>query len=147
MNVDPQLIATGLLAPWRGDPAGVMDNFAGSRLTSISDGTSQTILLTEVAGRPYLYQRGRHTGTTMPAGWAAFNLITPINLDGASADGANLFGPCGINCTNLHEVYGFHSGGVLAAFADGSVQYLRQDLPLKTLAALVTRSGGEVVDF
>jgi prepilin-type processing-associated H-X9-DG protein len=37
-----------------------------------------------------------------------------------------------------------HPGWVNALFADGSVRFVRQTLPIRTLAALVTRNAGEV---
>jgi prepilin-type processing-associated H-X9-DG protein len=51
---------------------------------------------------------------------------------------------CPLNCTNDSEFYGFHSGGCNAAFADGSVRFISQSISLTTLAALVTRAGGEI---
>ena len=41
------------------------------------------------------------------------------------------------------QVYGFHTGGVNAVFGDGSVRFVRQSIGIATLAAIVTRNGGE----
>jgi prepilin-type processing-associated H-X9-DG protein len=43
------------------------------------------------------------------------------------------------------QIYGFHSGGVNALLGDGSVRFIKQTIQLRTLAALITRNGGEVV--
>ena len=74
--------------------------------------------------------------------WAGF--WTGIVVQGSSADGTFRPGPCALNCTNDHEVYSFHSGGANAVFADGSVHFLPASMSIQTLAALVTRAGGEV---
>ncbi len=144
-DVDPGLIATGLLAPWTGNPDGPMKWDPSRRgLTEISDGTSTTILLAEDAGRPDLWQAGKRVGTIPDlGGWGGNHLI---NLDGASQDGSTLWGPCGINCTNIHEIYSFHGGGANVIFADGHVSFLREGMSIKTLAGLVTANGGEVVN-
>lgn len=149
IDVDLDLFNSGLLGTWKGDRSGVMGYGVGYRLTDVPDGTSTTLLIVEVAGRPELWQMGRKVGTTPVAGWATFNAAaTPINLDGMSADGATRVGPCAVNCANWHEVYSFHSGGANVVFADGHVQFIRTGIPITVLAALTTRAGGEVVtDF
>jgi prepilin-type processing-associated H-X9-DG protein len=47
---------------------------------------------------------------------------------------------------NLHGLYSFHPGGAHIAFADGSVQFLKDTVDKSTVFALVTRNGGEVWD-
>ena len=41
---------------------------------------------------------------------------------------------------------GLRKGGFLAAFADGSVHFLKDSIDSETLKALFTRAGGERVD-
>ena len=41
------------------------------------------------------------------------------------------------------QIYGFHTGGVNTLMGDGSVRFLRSATPIATLAALVSRNGGE----
>jgi len=144
-DIDPGLIATGLLAPWSGKPDGPMkwDPFPRG-LTQIGDGASTTILLAEDAGRPELWQAGKLAGELPDiGGWGGNHLI---NLDGASQDGTTIWGPCGVNCTNIHEIYSFHRGGAMIAFADGHVIFLNQNVSIKTLAAMVTSNGGDIVN-
>jgi prepilin-type N-terminal cleavage/methylation domain-containing protein/prepilin-type processing-associated H-X9-DG protein len=127
------------------DNRGVLVPNGMTRLTDITDGTSSTILLAEDAGRPRLWQAGRAGPDQAVAGgpWAGFD--NGITLKGSQRDGASRPGPCGLNCSNDHEVYSFHPGGANAVFADGSVRFLKADINIRTLAALVTRAGGEVV--
>jgi len=145
-DVDPGLIATNLLQPWNGNPLGVMHVAPyGCRITDISDGTSSTLVLYEDVGRPRLYIKGRSTSVIIPdvTGWACPMNVN--NLDGFSDDGNTIHGPCGINCNNGHEIYSFHTNGANVLFADGHVQFLREGIDIRTLAALTTRAGGETI--
>jgi len=145
--------ACGDYAPtWKVDPALAAGDYWGvlvpnrmTRLTDIQDGTSHTILLTEDAGRPRQWRMGRPGPDQMIDGgpWAGF--WTGITVEGSTPDGASRPGPCALNCTNEHEVYSFHTGGANAVFADAHVSFLSASMSLRTLAALVTRAGGEVV--
>jgi prepilin-type processing-associated H-X9-DG protein len=52
-----------------------------------------------------------------------------------------------MNCNNLQgDIYAFHTNGANIGFADGSVKFVAQSINSVTLAALVTKAGGEIVD-
>ena len=114
-----------------------------TRIADVTDGTAETLLVTESAGRPQLWRAGRRVPDSYArnASWVGGTLIFG---QGSTPDGATKLGPCAINCTNDHEVYSFHSGGALALFADGSVRFLKASLDMRMFARLATRAGGEV---
>jgi prepilin-type N-terminal cleavage/methylation domain-containing protein/prepilin-type processing-associated H-X9-DG protein len=143
-SVDPILVAHGLLAQ-PGDFRGVLVPNQMTTMLQITDGTSNTLLLTEDAGRPRLWQAGRPglDQTVIGGPWQAY--YNGISLRGSNDDGTGLWGSCAINCTNGREVYSFHSGGGNAVFADGSIHFLKANISIQVLANLVTRAGGEVV--
>ncbi len=143
-QVDPMMVEQALIDRPR-DIYGVLQPNHMTRLVAITDGTSNTILLVEDAGRPRLWQVGRpgEDQTVLGAAWAAVN--SGISLTGSTADGTMSPGPCAINCTNEKQVYSFHPGGANAVFADGSVHFLQAGMSIQVLAALVTRAGGELV--
>ncbi len=136
---------------WRG----VMSS-KGSTVAEITDGLSNSILITEDANRPEFWVKGKRVTDLAPVGYggagpgAVFGGVWAdhqkgFGIDGASADGFMPVGECAINCTNSFEVYAFHPNGANAAMADGSVRFLRDTMTIRTLAALSTRAGGEVV--
>ena len=113
-------------------------------LADIPDGTSDTIMMAECAGRPQLWQGSQPVPNLWLTGgpWASRNLLW---CRGATADGTAFFGTCAVNCTNDREVYSFHTGGANVVFADGSVHFLKATIDIRVFARLVTRAGGEVV--
>lgn len=126
-----------------GDTGALQKNNSG-RLTAITDGTSNTILITEDAGRVQLYALGRLIGGGYaPNGaWADYNVS--FRVDGVNPATGTGSGCCVINCNNDGEINSFHAGGALALMGDGSVRFLKQALTPATLAALISRNGGEV---
>jgi prepilin-type N-terminal cleavage/methylation domain-containing protein/prepilin-type processing-associated H-X9-DG protein len=115
------------------------------RITDISDGSSQTVLVGEDAGRPERWEAGQHSPSTYTSGGGWADPESEFWLHGYSQDGKSSPGPCAINCSNNNEVYGFHLGGANLLFADGSARWMRGTISMATLAALISRSGGEVV--
>jgi prepilin-type N-terminal cleavage/methylation domain-containing protein/prepilin-type processing-associated H-X9-DG protein len=122
-----------------------------AKLTDVRDGTSNTIMVAEDAGRHQLYARDQPlpnnqpggSGWTLNAAWADYN--TAIYVHGFSSDGtAPDQGCCVVNCSNHNQIYSFHSGGANTVRADGSVQFLTEATAPGVVAALVTRAGGEV---
>ena len=135
---------------WRG----VMSS-QGSTVAQITDGMSNTILITEDANRPEYWVKGKRvTATAPPFGGDGPGVVTGgvwadhqkgFGIEGTTADGLTLVGECAINCTNAYEVYAFHTGGANAAMADGSVRFLHDSISIRTLAALSTRAAGEII--
>src|SRR5579872_4224554 len=124
-----------------------------TRIVEITDGTSQTTLFSEVAGT----EKQCFTGNKCepyPAGLGSTGMIwadsdNRITVTGTDPTGTTLFGkgPCAMNCNNLQgDIYAFHISGANVGFADGSVKYMSNSVSISTLAALVTKAGGEVVD-
>ena len=164
-SVTPQLAATN---PAIRALPGLLERNTQNRIGDVYDGTSNTLLLVESAGRPQLWRLGQQIGnpydTMNPTrvnggGWA--RAASDFDLKGSSRDGSVFPGPCAINCTNgdnignnypdpvygtngTGETYAFHSGGANVLFGDGSVRFLSADINIVTFAALVTRAGGEV---
>lgn len=110
-------------------------------IAAITDGTSNTILLCEDAGRPAFYvRRQRVSGALNDGGWGHHE--NDYGLDGAVSGGTSAPGNCVINCHNDNETYAFHTGGANHVFADGSVRFIRESISPQSYAALITAAGG-----
>lgn len=127
-----------------------------NELKAVIDGTSNSIMVGECAGREDVW-RGRelfpvdYTGSpkirARGGAWATTD--NPYAIGQRNANDA-AFGPIpgevGINNSNEwgHCFYSFHNGGANFTFADGSVRFLAEGIGLRTLAELVTRANAEV---
>lgn len=118
----------------------------GNPAVQVVDGLSNTILLGEVAGRPDLWRSTGQVsgGNVSNGGWPMSNAIT---WRGHQPDGTGgtAGGPCAVNCTNDNGLYGFHTNGANTLLGDGSVRFVRKDVSVATIAALITRAGGEPI--
>lgn len=143
---------------------------SGGRLRDITDGTSNTVMIVELAGRGQLYRGIRQVDPSdteaqanIALGGAAW--VDPLNgnleISGRLYDGQGNSGPCAINCSNarVHPggsgfskwgagFYSFHTGGTMVQMADGSVRFLSENISSITLISLVSRDYGETIgDF
>ncbi len=143
-SVAQQLLDSGLVDRV-GNRFGAMQLNTLTRLTDITDGTSNTIMSAEDAGRPQLWLAGKQVPDGFAGGAAWASRGNGISIYGSSPDGTTRPGPCAMNCTNDHAVYSFHPGGANFLFADGSVHFLKASLDIRVFARLITRAGGEVV--
>jgi prepilin-type processing-associated H-X9-DG protein len=137
------------------DLPGAMQNGKDVSIMSITDGTSNTVLITENAGRPSYFMLGRAMGTVVPSN-EGFGWADPDGCSG-SVDGSHpttgaintgsafTGGTCVMNCNNDSEPYSFHSGGINVCMADGSVRFLRATVAPATFAAMITCNNGEVI--
>jgi prepilin-type N-terminal cleavage/methylation domain-containing protein/prepilin-type processing-associated H-X9-DG protein len=130
------------------------------RMASISDGTSNTMMVAECSGRPAGYN-GFHQiyfyapdnklvdgviETVTAGGGAWADQFTYARLAGAQGrQNGNRGGTCMVNCTNDDEIYSWHPGGSNGLFVDGSVHFLKDSSSVQLVATLVTRAGGEIL--
>jgi prepilin-type N-terminal cleavage/methylation domain-containing protein len=127
------------------DRNGVLEVNASYSVPEIIDGTSNTILLSEDAGRPDRWQAGKLVALNgqLDGGWADHD--NEYIVHGFTADGNTSPGPCHTNCTNNNEVYSFHNGGANHVMADGSVRFISAGMNIREFVKLVTRRGQEVI--
>jgi prepilin-type processing-associated H-X9-DG protein len=125
--------------------AGVLQVNQSWSIPEIPDGTSNTLLLSEDAGRPDRHQNGKmiSAGTQTDGGWADHDCEYVTH--GFTADGITSPGPCHTNCSNNNEVYSFHTGGANHVFADGSVRYIPTSMDIRVFVKLLTRAGQDIV--
>jgi prepilin-type N-terminal cleavage/methylation domain-containing protein/prepilin-type processing-associated H-X9-DG protein len=143
-GVGPGLAALGLIDPPENYEGALPENRL-TRVTDITDGTSNTLLVAEDAGRPQRWQAGHAVPGAFSFGGPWASSANPVLIRGSSADGSTAPGPCALNCTNDRQPYSFHPGGANFLFADGSVHFLPAGMSIRVLAALGTRAGGEVI--
>src|SRR5262249_51821455 len=117
----------------KGPETGTQLTLGQMRFADITDGLSNTIVMSEDSGRHQVYTRRVPVTPNAPGqvGWtlnaAAFDYNTAIFVRGFSNDGRTRDGGCCIiNCNNVRQFYAFHSSGVNALRGDGSVQFLKE---------------------
>lgn len=116
-------------------------------LTDCPDGTSNTVVFAEDAGRTSRWEMGvrvpgspgASAGQRSEAAWGDYDV--EYFTHGSALDGSG--GACFANCTNDNEMYSFHTGGVMVAMGDGHVFFLSTRAKPFVVAAMISRAGGE----
>jgi len=155
------------------DCRGMMNNdAAGVTIEQIVDGTSRTIYVPELAGRPNWFTESAGTGLTnhglpktgsptpifryagvVPGGcWACWDngqaYITGSDMTGLARPSASTPQLCYVNCTNetgVNLIFSFHPGTGGVAMCDGSVQMLSESISNRILLGLITYRGREPI--
>jgi prepilin-type processing-associated H-X9-DG protein len=139
-----------------------------TKISQITDGTSQTMMIAEDAGRPTIFRsrlRIAQTTAVTADGWGWADTGNSGAIDGATNDPNPLtqyinsaakstppayptcvgcIGTCFINCLNDSEMFSFHAGGINVLFADGSVHFINESISAQSLGALLTRNAGDI---
>jgi prepilin-type N-terminal cleavage/methylation domain-containing protein len=136
------------------DTRGLLHGNVAPRFASVTDGTSNTIMVSEDAGRPQYWLNGRliPDGSIIPGigesgptvytnegsgwGWADYNSEFYTDGDGGRQH---------TNWSSNNEIYAFHPGGANHVFADGSVHLIKQSAAPSVFVALISPAGGEVI--
>ncbi|MBX3437838.1 MAG: DUF1559 domain-containing protein [Planctomycetaceae bacterium] len=146
------------------------DRVMSTSIRDVRDGTSNTMMLQEMAYREQFYANGKPVGPTTNAStdiaWASMaggggTWSSPFNTfrhQGSSFDGLINSGPCGINCNNSRTgpgatavsltgsggtYYSFHTGGIQVLMCDGTVRFLNENIAAPALVALISRDEGD----
>jgi prepilin-type N-terminal cleavage/methylation domain-containing protein/prepilin-type processing-associated H-X9-DG protein len=130
------------------------------KFSSITDGTSNTIFMSECGGKPVGYNHVRQIYNSEVDGLPVDGSIEPVSsgggawgdmftysaLAGGQCNNSGFrLGPCMINYTSNNEIYSWHTGGANVLFGDGSVRFMPDTTSATIVIALVTRAGGEAV--
>lgn len=153
---------------------GVLPKNKTGTFADVTDGLSNTIMLVESAGRPFVYRRGPvlvsdklDEHRVNAGGWvrpASDLLFSGSNKLGTVIPPTSTTDAVALNATNgddvggavyPHPVYGtegtsqpfaFHNTGANALFADGSAKLLDEAVDIRVFAALITRDQAERID-
>jgi prepilin-type N-terminal cleavage/methylation domain-containing protein/prepilin-type processing-associated H-X9-DG protein len=132
---------------------------AAIAVSAISDGSSNTMVISESGGKPVGYNHLRQIYKSEVDGLPVDGSIEPVSSGGGAWGDMFCYsalaggqcnntgwrlGPCMINYTSNNEIYAWHTAGANTLFADGSVHFLTESTPAPLIIALVTRNGGEV---
>jgi prepilin-type N-terminal cleavage/methylation domain-containing protein len=153
---------TGSNPAYPGDDSikAVLGTNAYTRLSAITDGLSNTIMIAEAAGRPARWEFSRmsqqyagapnaymngpwaHSGNDIAVDGSKVTVVNGVRTASTLSAVADVSSACAVNCTNQGEIYAFHTGGSNVILGDCSVKFMPATIDLKTLMLVCSRSDG-----
>lgn len=128
---------------------GVLSDEQYIGMRHITDGTSNTSMVSERAGAPQVYRRGRQVPGALTSGGTWNDPFLGANyFRGSFYDGTNVgSGLCVLNCTNerLGGGYSFHPGSVTFLLADGSARAVSENTDTGVIGRVVSFADGQIV--
>jgi hypothetical protein len=122
----------------------------GARIADISDGTANTIMLSELRSGHWNTTRGMRAfdnGPTFTADYGPNNSTPDLLMYCDPADDGTE-APCQTVSSSAQMIQtsrSAHPGGVVAALCDGSTQFINDTINIRVWHSLATPSGGEVI--
>jgi len=116
------------------------------KISDITDGLSNTLLVVEISGGEFTYNTKREVvSTNTSVHWKVWPGFSRLSLRGYSRDGAVQHGGnCVVNCnSDGANPFSFHVGGAQVLLGDGSCRFLSENLDLTTMVRLVIRDDGQ----
>ena len=145
------MVLAGYFDPVQTSPSsgGGLLNGATTRMRDATDGLSNTLIISELAGRPEHWAGGQlRSDDSKPPWfneWGAWAAPQRIFHSGFTHDGLTRFGPCAVNCSNLESIFSFHPGGAQGLLGDGSVQFFNEAVPVQVIYWMIDPDDGAVV--
>jgi len=144
---------------------GVMATNQFTRFASITDGLSNTIMISEAAARPAQYAMSRlvnafagapnpymngpwaHSGNDIAVDGSKVTTVNGFQVASNFTSVAQAGTNCSLNCTNQGEIFSFHTGGAQTVLGDASTHFISANIDLRVLMMLCARGDGGVVSI